>query len=557
MKNYLIGILLFLIIQPLVCFAGEKLHYYDDPLVRNKHYNFKIQKIKNKAEKIVIPSKSHKLIDIKPFKLKQVYIKNSENLNLKDCYKSFLNKKIDSGKIKQIINNINKKLQKHDLLLSFAYMPQQNSSNGVLNLEIIHGTIRDVKVISNVDATKNKLFNEYIDHIINMYPVHNFALQKNIQLINQIPGYTVKYNLEPVNDASAAPDEVADLILIIDKKRADLSLSVNNQGTKTLGKYEYYALGNLYNVFGLNEKIVLHGGSTNRFDAMKTSTLEVEKFINSYGTSVSLLGTYVEDNPYLVLSGSANDNKSYMYRAAVNHFMILTNKYTFHIVGGYEHRLSKNYTAGSKVSTLQYNDIFAGTNLQFPDFMGGTNYATAYYYHSIPSKTSITRYNSSAQHLDTNYQFVTFDLYRNQNLPKNFSLFTQVLTQHSTNNIPIEQSFFVGGLTSGRGYKTGLTSSNRGIDFTTELRYTKNFKHFLEEAQPYIFYDLASFAKGYASSNRSLLQSAGFGSRFRTKSDIVATAEIGIPFSKEVTVNNVKMGQNVKYSFLLGKVFNF
>lgn len=546
------------IFQPTVTFAGEKAHYYDDPLLRNKHYNFKIQKKDHKAVKISKPSKKtdFDVTKFNSFILKKVSVADPNKNNLACCYKEFIGKKIGAKDLETIINNINNHLQKEGLILSFAFAPKQDFANGELKLAVINGRIRDVKVIADTQVDKNKLFNQYVDNILTNYPVKNLDLQKNIQLINRIPGYEVKYNLEPT-DNDATFDEVAYLVLIVDKKTADLDVAVNNHGIKTTGKYQFYALGNLYNAFNQNEKFALHIGSSDKSDAMKVATLDVEKFINSYGTSVNLLGSYIEDNPYAVLAGSAHKNTSSMYRASINHYLFLTSKYTLQLLAGFEHRLSKNNTIGSKVSTLKYDNLFIGSNIEFPDFANGKNFVAAHYYHALKNGTSITRYNSSAQNLDRDYKFFTADLYRIQQLSKGFSLFTQVLTQYSNDRLPIEQTFFVGGLTSGRAYKPGLASSNKGIDFNAELRYTKIFDNFVNEVEPYGFYDIVKFSKSSADSNKDTLQSAGFGIRARTKNEITANFEFGFPFTKEVTVGGVKEGNNTRFTFMLSKGFSF
>ena len=133
----------------------------------------------------------------------------------------------------------------------------------------------------------------------------------------------------------------------------------------------------------------------------------------------------------------------------------------------------------------------------------------------------------------------------------------QFLSQFSSNNIPVEQQFFVGGLTTGRGYKNGFLSSNRGLDFAAEIRYTHKFNNLIEEVMPYGFYDITKFSKNSAGSNKSSLQSAGFGVKIRTKYDVNILLESGFPFTKKITVDGVENYNSNKFSFTVGKEFKF
>ncbi len=561
MKYTNIAVLL-AVLQSSVALADTNPTFYGDAKARSKQQNYNFVKKSDKAKKINIKQKHKKenIQHITPFVVKKINLANNQtDIDFDDLLGSYKGKKLDSKKLQLLIKSINQRLQDNGWILSFAFAPKQDFANNNLDLAIMNGRIRDVKVVSNIDVAKNKLFNEYVDNIINYYPVKNHQLQKDIQLINKIPGYEVQFNLEPINDQNSEIDEIADLVVIVDYKKADLNLMVNNQGSRVIGKTQFFAMGNFNNLFNANESIGLSGVTTNKTSAMKNVNLDVEKFINSHGTSVNLLGSYMEDDPYAVLPGTASSNKSYMFRATLNHYLLLTNKHTVQLFGGYEQRLSHNNTVGSKISTLRYGDALLGANLEFSDPTNAKYYAIAQYAKALKDQTKITVFDADlAQNLNRNYQFVTVDIYRDQDFGSNFSMYNQFMSMSSSDNVPIEQSYIVGGPSAGRAYKVGLLSSNRGMDLNSELRYTMKIKKsFVEEVQPYLFYDVVSFNKTYANSNKSNLQSAGLGLRVRTKYDFLAGVEYGVPFTKNVTVDGiVEKNKNVAY-FTLNKSFDF
>lgn len=558
MKKIITLCFLVLFLQPLISNARTQYNFYDDPENQHYHNQFKAKKAKSKAQKLSLNTSHPKIMNLSKFRVNNIEVESDSliNINFDDIISSYIGNIADDKVVRSILDGINKKLHDKGFILSFAYLPKQSLKNGYVKIKVISGKIRDVKVISDAEVTKNDLFNKYVSSILEMNPVTNSEIQKNIQLINLIPGFDLKYDLEPVKNPSSL-NEIADLVLIVNKEAGDITFSVNNQGTKSIGKYQYYTLVNLYNTLNANEKLSIHGGSTNKFDALKLATIDFEKFINSYGTSLNLMGSYVEDNPYVVLPGNANKNKSTLVRGSIGHYLLLKRNESIKFNLGYEHRNSENNTVGTKVSNLKYANVFISSEIEYKDFLKGKNFAIINYSRSIPNNTKITRYDSSAQLLDRNYNFTTLDLYREQKLYKNFSLFNQFLSQFSSNNIPVEQQFFVGGLTTGRGYKNGFLSSNRGLDFAAEIRYTHKFNNLIEEVMPYGFYDITKFSKSSAGSNKSSLQSAGFGVKLRTKYDVNILLESGFPFTKKITVDGVENYNSNKFSFTVGKEFKF
>jgi hemolysin activation/secretion protein len=493
------------------------------------------------------------------FLLKSVKINNHPTSSeYQNSYINYISKTVDQQKIQTIINNINRILQNQGKLLSFAYVSSISPDTGSLNIEIVEGKIRNVKIISNFKVDQNELFKEYVDNILSSQPIYNVELQKNIQLISRIPGYEVEYKLEEINDPQAEIYEVADLILTINKRNANVNLIANNEGVSELGKYQFSAFGRLYNSFNSNEKISLYSGTTNKPDKLKIFVLGVSKPINSEGTSINLSGSYIKDDPNITTPSSDNKNKTYKLEGALNHYFLLTNKYILEGSIGVEHSKDQNYIANTRISTMTYNDIFLGGNIEFSDFINGKNIISPYFYQSIPGMTKINRFNSSAQLLDRNYKFVTLDMYRTQNISKDFSIFTQILTQYSNNNLPIDQTFFIGGLTGGRAYKLGTASSNKGIDFAAEFRYTKDLDNqAVSEVEPYLFYDVVKFSKSYALTNVSTLQSAGAGIRAKLKYDFYGNFETGVPFTRYLTVGGIRQHNPTRYSFILSKAFSF
>lgn len=544
--------------------AGEAAHFFRDPVPRDKHFRDKVVH-GNKPEVLhgLIKSKSDEDGKIRVIEgvLKTVSLSSNASLDgrhIEGAYQKYIGKKIGDKEATEIIERTKEIYRDQGFLLPKVTFGGFNV--GDFKIKVLEGKIRDVRLEIEKKHEKeimaNSLLKTYINRITAMAPARTKDVQRQVLLISKIPGFDAKYGLVPVSSAKSA-SEIADLVVSIKVKRAKLDLDLTNHGSSALGKFQGSAYAQIFNPTKHNDSLILSAGTTNKPGKMQVITVGYLKRLNTHGTSASILASHSRDKDTHSTGTSGPADTSSMIRGQVSHYLLLNNQNSARLDVGIEHRAVKEKDATQTLSDYHYNVGFVGGKIKHKDFLGGESWLNPTFFKTL-GKASLTRVGGALTNFDRNFSLFTLDAFREQPLPKNFSLFKQLIWHTSGDTVPVEHQFFVGSHTIGRGYKSGLLNANKGINFDMELRYD----HFLENkyvelVQPFAYYDISNFSKPLQTASKKTLSSAGAGLRIFAINGFRAEVEIGVPFTKNVTVGGVNKKNSTKVQFLLGKSFEW
>jgi len=480
----------------------------------------------------------------------------------------FLSHGVTAKELKLLTDAIEDRYHKDGYFLPVAHAKIDGST---LKISVIEGKIKDVFVMLEDEKRDKKIltnqrFLDYIQKIETASPLKTKDLERYLLLINKIHGYTGDYELEPIS--SIKGNAVADLVMIVETKRGTANVSVDNAGTSSLGTHQLTFASQFFNPIA-NDSLVLNGGTSEKPKRFKMITGGYLKRLNSYGTAGSLFASYMEDDPYST-SGS-KDSKSTVLRARLDQYLILNNDYSAEIEVGAEKRDMEYYqtTGSTTTKTMDYKYIMGSANgkIKIVDPTDTENWFYPSYNWAL-KKVSYSPSSSSDRNFDKDFNYFIIDWQRNQSLPKDFSLFLKASYQYTNKKLPLEHIYSVGTAHTGRGYKTGLVSSDKGAAGSAELRYTKDFeqkkvKKFLETAQPFAFYDVTHFIKHNKSDDRhhtgairfdkSTLPAAGAGLRLHFPYGFYGEGTAAYPFLKHITVNGTRQKNKPIYRFLFSK----
>ncbi len=577
-KNILLTTSLIAIFVGSSAFAGEKTHFYRDPVAQDKHLRLKTAIDRHDKEKTsLLSSKKHKATKVRKHSsinlvLKRINIVGNKSINfteLQSTIKPYMNRNLNSQSV-----NITEAIEQHykdaGYLLPMASIESHNSASGAITVRVTEGKIQEVMIETDKEDTSiknNPLLKKYVDSIVNMSPAKTKEIQKYILLIEKIPGYQVEYQLQPINTHG---NNLADLLIAVKKTRGSLNLDATNHGNRDLGRYQFSGFTKLNNPFGFNESVILSAGTSNHTDSLKLASLGYLKRLNAYGTSLSFLGSWLNDNAFKhskTNKGSADDNKSLTFRGTLSQYLALNNQNSFKLEAGAEYRDVENNIIGQKSIEYDYTMAFIKGKIKHVDFLNAKNWFIPSYNTTV-NKAKIKAYETGVYQFDRNFSFINIDWFRDQPLFKtNFSIYTQVMYHYTGDKLPTEHQFFIGSNSVGRGYKSGLVNANKGSAADLELRYTKEINNkVIEVLQPYVFGDVAHFSANTAITNnetttstfnKKTLYSAGGGVRIFLTHGFNGEIEAGIPLDKKIKINNVETRNKNKYSFLLSKSFKW
>lgn len=560
----LIPILSVSLLVSFVSYAGEEGHFFRDPLPRDKHFRDKV--VHGKKPEVLSglfeskPDDNEAKIQILDGVLKSVSLSSNASLkvdHIGDAFKKYIGKKIGDREATEIIEKTKDIYRDQGFLLPKVTFGGFNG--GDFKINVLEGKIRDIRLEIEKEHEKeimnNSLLKTYIKRIVSSAPARTKDIQRQVLLIGKIPGYDAKYGLVPIS--SSKKEELADMVVSIKVRRAKLETDVTNHGSSELGKYQFSAFSQIFNPTKHNDSLLLSLGTTSKPSKMQLVTAGYLKRLNSHGTSASILVSHSRDKAPQSTGTSGSADTSNTIRGQISHYLVLNNKNSARLDLGIEHRSIKEKDATQTLSDYNYNLGFIGGKIKHKDFLGGESWLNPMFFKTL-GKAKLTRVSSALTNFDRDFALFTLDAFREQPLPKNFSLFKQLIWHNSSDKVPNEHQFFVGSHTIGRGYKSGLINANKGINFDAELRYNHFLQSkYIELVQPFAYYDISSFSKPLQTVSKKTLSSAGGGLRVFSDNGFRAEAEVGFPFTKNVTVGGADKRSSTKFQFLLGRSFEW
>jgi hemolysin activation/secretion protein len=175
---------------------------------------------------------------------------------LAETYADLVGTRISLSELYGVANAITAKYAAAGYALCFALVPAQAIKNGVVRIQVIEGFVARI-VLENKHPAVPSVVGAYGWRLLHSRPLKTADLERYLLLANDIPGYTVKAVFDRLPDRNAAPG-ATQLILHIDRRVADATITADNRGSRTLGSLRGDAFVSLRSLFGLGEEIQIH-----------------------------------------------------------------------------------------------------------------------------------------------------------------------------------------------------------------------------------------------------------------------------------------------------------
>lgn len=463
----------------------------------------------------------------------------------------------------EMISELNLKLVK--ALIDQDYLVPQISiseDKGKLNINVKVSGIDSVVVLG--DGKNSELMNEYANKILLQNPAKVKYVQKYLGLMNKIPGYDVEYKLEEKIGSSSE----IELIVATVKTKGEAFVGVDNYGVNDLGKMQMSAVTQVYSPFGAPDSFLVHGSTTNHPDKLNDVGVGYSRTINTHGTDAHFFASHFTNNSTKDDVVNADDGTGNNVRASLTHHLYLAAHQDLQgeVAVNYRNATSHVVDATTNVSRTDrksnYISADIGLKYLFKDGWGSRNIMHLTFVQGVEGR--FKNYNDGGvldlvDSPDEHFNIIKFNVYKDQPLINNFSLFSHVTANYSGDKLPSQEKFTLGGRDFGRGYSFGTIDGNRMLAASLEVRYTHlmDGDNFVDEIQPYIFRDMGYVGKQYGDTDITHLSSMGAGLRLKMKYDIDFGAEAATPTNKSYKVDGEQHDVKTKFGVYVNKAFKF
>lgn len=497
-------------------------------------------------------------LELKTLQIDGVATYKAEDLD--PLYREKLGQTVSLADVYGIANAIQAKYRGDGYVLTQVVVPPQTIEGGVVRLQVVEGFIDQV-VVQGVDKeTEARLVRKLASNLQGKKAMNTKALERNLLLINDLPGVTARSVLSPSKTTPGG----ADLTVIVERDKYEGQVGFDNFGSRFLGEYEGQVGGAINSFIGYNDRIaaqfVMAGDNREEVDELLFGSVSYEFPIGGHGTSVKLLTSVTSTDPGYTLREFDVQGRSQIAAATVSHPFIRSRNLNLYGYGTFDIRTvdSKNNIEAKREDRI--TSIRAGAQGQYVDTLVGVGVNTA----SLELSQGLKLFGASdkndpnltRQFGDPMYFKAELNLQRLQRVTSKVNLLVAGQGQWSSVPLLSSEEFGVGGVGIGRGYDPSEIVGDDGIAGKMEVQWNQPYAfNAIKDYQLYGFFDIGRVWNQDATSSsdkRESISSTGLGVRANITGNTKAGVAVAFPLTREVDARDdtdPRYYFNVNHSF--------
>lgn len=404
---------------------------------------------------------------------------------LENIYRPYYEKNISLKKLQDLTEEITKKYRNDGYVLSRAILPPQTIKNGIVEVQVVEGYISNVD-IKGETGTSMYLLKQYAEQIKQMKPLQFHTFERDMLLINDMSGMTVKAVIVPSKNIPGS----ADLTLVCERQIMTSYVSYDNYGTRYLGPQE--------TTVGANFNSVFLPGDTNAFRVVgtaQTTQMMFYEYVHSNpigieGYRYTIGGNYTDTNPAFTLNDLDIIGHSLFMFMQLDKAVMRTRATNFITHGRFIYENVTSTLLGAPFYVDRVRAVNFGGKIDTVDSWHGLNYIGLDLEKGLLILGNQYNINESRPKGDPNYTKWMINVSRLQALGNRFSFLLAMTGQYSYNPLEASNQFSYGGPDFGRGYDPSEIIGDDGVGVKFEIRMdTAPEWKLLNTVQYYMFYD--------------------------------------------------------------------
>lgn len=471
-------------------------------------------------------------------------------------FSELIGQSVTLGQLRVAANNIATHYRNEGYVLAQVLIPKQTLQDGIVQLDVMEGSINEVRFQGDTGPDVLSLLENYINKIRQTKPVNIDAIERYLLLINDLPGITGHGALVP----SAQQAGTADLVIEIEHQTFSGSLGFNNRLTELLGTYRGEVYGEVNNLVGLQEKS--YARLLQSFEGkMTVLSLGEDLPLSTEGTRLSFMVNQVWSNTPLFDIASGLESKLLSFNAGVSHPLIRSRSTNLNLRGMFSLVDSRSELDffNEVINDDRIRSFRFGLTYDLADSWHGINIADLEFSHGIdglgarnPSQAERDAGTARLSVAQGQVDYVKGNIYlaRLQALAPNWALLMAFQGQYTDDILLAPEQFALGGEQFLRAYDPSEFIGDKGFATKVELRYTVNpFDN--GSATFYGFYDHGQVHYNY-DRPRVSVDAAGVGMRLTVTRYFSGYIEGAQPLHPEQSIEqnkNMRLFGGVKLTF--------
>lgn len=429
--------------------------------------------------------------------VKSIQIHGGEELEetevLQNLVADAVGQHLDFSQLQKLTERISQHLKAKGWLLTKAYLPKQDVTEGNIQINITQGRLEindeghSITIERSPDSRlDDEVIHERMRYVISGDTLQGGNLERTLLLLNDLTGIQAKTTLEKGKKAGTSR-------LGLDLQEGNLitgSFSVDDTGSRYTGTWVGNLNVNLNDAFGQGEQFSIGGtGAENLGQGRVAFSMP----IGYDGLQMNTRYSHLNYNVGRELSNLDSSGVAESTGIGLNYPFIRSRKFSLWGVVDYTLKAMHDSSLDVMTSKKEIHNGKIGVNGQaLDDFFGGG--LNQFSYDStvgnlnlfLPAERSG---DSSTAHTSGFYNKHNFSFTRLQKITDSISFFAMATGQLAVHNLASAEKFILGGPSSVRAYPTGEASGDSGYVANFELRYDLPYQNEIGSLQLVGFFD--------------------------------------------------------------------
>ena len=398
---------------------------------------------------------------------------------LQAAVQSAVGQDIGFAGLEQLADTVTRTLKEKGWLLARAYLPQQDLTEGRLEIAVLQGLIEADASGPGIDINAGPTLRVSRDRIVltlsnalnlkSERALHAADLERGILLINDTPGITATSSLE----RGKTPGTTRLALDVLEQPLLTGSAWVDNYGNRYTGSVRGNAMLNISSPAGWGDQISL----------FYTQSEGVNFGRVGYSLPVGYAGLRANVGASSMTYGIGQEQANQKSRgsgdissAGLSYPVIRSRNGNLNLLANYDHKLLKDETAGvnTRNKELQNLTLTLGGDRTDSWMQGGiSNLSVIYTSGNLDLSRNATDLTNDAASAKTNGAFSKWNASasRLQKINDTLTLFAGASMQRAGGNLDTSEKFMLGGASGVRAYPGGEGSGDNGWLTNLELRY--------------------------------------------------------------------------------------
>lgn len=360
------------------------------------------------------------------------------------------------------LSELTRYCRQHGYPAAAAYVPAQESSDGMITIKVIPGRYGEIK-IDNRSRLKDSVAKGFVNSLKSGEIIRTGKLETTLYSISDVSGTKAVGVLSPGKEFGTS-----DLTVRIEKgKGSNTVLYVENYGSEDTGRYRYGLQHNIYDVSGNGDKVSVGVLLSNK--QMHNYYANYETIIGHGGTTLGLGFSRMDyETGYMGVEGVAETLSLFGHRSL---YHLTRSGLTF--TYGYNYRKLTDKTVMFNRETKKHShSVYVGLE-GFERRKGAIlNYQGKITTGKLGLDSDWARTVNSS--LEGRYTKAEVNVTAVQRLGNSADVLVKGSAQLASNNLDGSERMYLGGANGVRAYPQGEGSGDEGIMGTVETRfYTK------------------------------------------------------------------------------------